>query len=106
MDLGVEAHLNTAFKVKSSNPEIPLSHFFLKHFYLFIREFDLVETKEMAPLQHLIDKINGQIQAKDDTNNKVPRKASVLIFFLFFRNFRKMKTTMMTMKKNKCITLY
>lgn len=32
VDLGVEAHLNTAFK----------------HFYLFIKEFDLVETKEMA----------------------------------------------------------
>jgi len=49
MDLGVEAHLNTAFK----------------HFYLFIREFDLVEGKEMAPLQHLIDKINSQLALKD-----------------------------------------
>jgi hypothetical protein len=27
---------------------------------LFIKEFDLVEPKEMAPLQHLIDKINAQ----------------------------------------------
>jgi hypothetical protein len=34
---------------------------------LFIREFDLVETKEMAPLQHLTDKINGQIMAKNET---------------------------------------
>eukprot|EP01133_Synstelium_polycarpum_P005929 gene5929-6868_t len=40
--LGVEAHLNTCFR----------------HFYLFIKEFNLVDKKEMAPLQHLIDKIN------------------------------------------------
>jgi MOB kinase activator 1 len=49
IDLGVEAHLNTAFK----------------HFYLFIQEFDLVDPKEMAPLHHLIDKINNQLREKD-----------------------------------------
>ncbi|KAF2074809.1 hypothetical protein CYY_003873 [Polysphondylium violaceum] len=42
--LGVEAHLNTCFR----------------HFYLFTKEFNLVDRKEMAPLQHLIDKINAR----------------------------------------------
>ena len=46
VDLGVEAHLNTAFK----------------HFYLFIREFDLVDPKEMAPMQYHIDKINAKLE--------------------------------------------
>ena len=36
--LGLEAHINTCFK----------------HFYCFIREFDLVEEQEMQPLKHLI----------------------------------------------------
>jgi MOB kinase activator 1 len=52
-ELGVEAHLNTAFK----------------HFYLFIREFDLVDPKEMEPLQHRIDTINTQIPP-DETTGK------------------------------------
>jgi len=39
--LGEEAHLNTCFK----------------HFYYFIDEFDLVEKKEMIPLQDLIDNL-------------------------------------------------
>jgi len=46
IDLGVEAHLNTAFK----------------HFYLFIKEFDLVEKKEMAPLSDLIARIDGSAE--------------------------------------------
>src|SRR5689334_4149180 len=46
VDLGLEAHLNTAFK----------------HFYLFIREFNLVESKEMEPLQHVIEKIKAKFQ--------------------------------------------
>lgn len=37
--LGEEAHLNTCFK----------------HFYYFVTEFKLVDKKEMAPLQELID---------------------------------------------------
>ena len=37
--LGEEAHLNTCFK----------------HFYYFIAEFKLVDKKELAPLQELID---------------------------------------------------
>ena len=37
--LGEEAHLNTCFK----------------HFYYFISEFKLVDKKELAPLQELID---------------------------------------------------
>jgi MOB kinase activator 1 len=50
IDLGVEAHLNTAFK----------------HFYLFIREFDLVEPKEMAPLEHTIEEINAKVKAQEE----------------------------------------
>lgn len=36
-----EPHLNTSFK----------------HFIYFVQEFDLVEKKELAPLQELIDKL-------------------------------------------------
>jgi MOB kinase activator 1 len=40
--LGIEAHLNTGFK----------------HFYLFVREFKLIEDKkELAPLAHVIQQI-------------------------------------------------
>lgn len=39
--LGVEPHLNTCFR----------------HFYFFVKEFSLVDLKEMAPLQELIDKM-------------------------------------------------
>jgi len=40
--LGAEAHINTCFK----------------HFYFFVSEFDLVEEKDLAPLQPMIDKLN------------------------------------------------
>jgi len=60
VDLGVEAHLNTAFK----------------HFFLFIQEFDLVDPKEMAPMQYHIDKINAKlniqgksVQEEDDDDD-------------------------------------
>jgi len=49
IDLGVEAHLNSAFK----------------HFYLFIKEFGLVSKQDLAPLQHLIDKIEKQLEEQD-----------------------------------------
>ena len=45
-DLDVEAHVNSAFK----------------HFYLFIKEFSLVDKPDMAPLQHIIDKIHKQVK--------------------------------------------
>jgi len=54
VDLGVEAHLNTAFK----------------HFYLFIEEFDLVEPKEMAPLEHEIEEIHKKLQDQDGKEEK------------------------------------
>jgi MOB kinase activator 1 len=38
-ELGLQTHLNTS----------------LKHFVLFVNEFDLVDAKELAPLQELID---------------------------------------------------
>eukprot|EP01117_Protostelium_nocturnum_P011652 TRINITY_DN423_c0_g1_i2.p1 TRINITY_DN423_c0_g1~~TRINITY_DN423_c0_g1_i2.p1 ORF type:complete len:132 (+),score=29.76 TRINITY_DN423_c0_g1_i2:412-807(+) len=41
VSLGEEAHLNTCFK----------------HFYYFICEFNLVEKKEMAPLDELINNL-------------------------------------------------
>lgn len=46
VNLGVEAHLNSSFK----------------HFYLFIKEFDLVDPQELAPLQDRIDAVNNQIK--------------------------------------------
>jgi MOB kinase activator 1 len=50
--IGAEAHLNTCFK----------------HFIYFIDEFDLVDKKELAPLQRLIDKLipekAGQVPAE------------------------------------------
>ncbi|KAG9317526.1 Mob1/phocein [Chiua virens] len=45
--LGIEAHLNTSYR----------------HFFLFINEFDLVEKKELAPL----DELNDAILAEDKT---------------------------------------
>lgn len=44
MALGEEAHLNTTFK----------------HFYYFIDEFDLVDKKELAPLQELITNLTSR----------------------------------------------
>jgi len=44
MSLGEEAHLNTCFK----------------HFYFFIDEFQLIDKKEMAPLQELITNLTSR----------------------------------------------
>lgn len=44
--LGEEAHLNTSFK----------------HFIYFVQEFNLIDRRELAPLQELIEKLTG----KDD----------------------------------------
>lgn len=41
VQLGEEAHLNTSFK----------------HFIFFVQEFHLIERRELAPLQELIDKL-------------------------------------------------
>ena len=43
VSLGEEAHLNTSFK----------------HFVYFIQEFELIEKKELAPLQELIDRLTS-----------------------------------------------
>lgn len=40
-EMGAEPHLNTCFR----------------HFMLFVREFDLIESQELAPLAELIDRI-------------------------------------------------
>jgi len=44
VSLGEEAHLNTSFK----------------HFIFFIQEFALVDKKELAPLQELIDSLTNE----------------------------------------------
>jgi len=41
VQLGEEAHLNTSFK----------------HFIYFVQEFSLIDRRELAPLQELIDKL-------------------------------------------------
>jgi MOB kinase activator 1 len=43
VQLGEEAHLNTSFK----------------HFIFFVQEFCLIERKELAPLQELIEKLTN-----------------------------------------------
>jgi len=53
VSLGEEAHLNTCFK----------------HFYFFIMEFQLVDKREMVPLEELIDSLVNQ---KDATGVKAP----------------------------------
>jgi MOB kinase activator 1 len=50
VQLGEEAHLNTSFK----------------HFIMFVQEFELIEKKELAPLQELID----VLLAKDTGHKK------------------------------------
>ena len=44
VSLGEEAHLNTSFK----------------HFIYFVQEFDLIDRKELAPLQELIERLTCQ----------------------------------------------
>lgn len=46
--LGIEAHLNTSYR----------------HFFLFINEFDLVDKKELAPLDELNDAILAEDKAR------------------------------------------
>ena len=55
---GADDLLNTAFK----------------HFYLFIEEFNLVNSKEMAPLQSLIDNINHRSKDSSDRVNNLKEK--------------------------------
>jgi MOB kinase activator 1 len=44
VSLGEEAHLNTSFK----------------HFIFFVQEFNLIDKKELAPLQELINTLTGE----------------------------------------------
>lgn len=44
VQLSEEAHLNTSFK----------------HFIYFVQEFNLIERRELAPLQELIDKLTSK----------------------------------------------
>ena len=60
VSLGEEAHLNTCFK----------------HFYYFITEFQLVEKKEMAPLQELIDQLTASKADKEEKKERTTSSAS------------------------------
>ena len=44
VNLGEEAHLNTSFK----------------HFIFFVQEFSLIDKRELAPLNELIEKLTGK----------------------------------------------
>ena len=48
LSLDEEAHLNTSFK----------------HFVYFITEFSLIDKRELAPMQHLIDKLLANDRAR------------------------------------------
>merc|ERR1711916_165241 len=48
LSLGEEAHLNTCFK----------------HFYYFVDEFSLISSRELAPLQELIDNLVSRDEAR------------------------------------------
>jgi len=50
--LGEEAHLNTSFK----------------HFIYFVQEFQLIDKKELAPLQELIDRLTAASPPGDASN--------------------------------------
>ncbi|CAH8530213.1 unnamed protein product [Schistosoma turkestanicum] len=52
-DLQEEAHLNTSFK----------------HFIYFVLEFNLVQKRELVPLQHLIDLLTTNDQYNNNNNN-------------------------------------
>jgi len=54
-EMGAEPHLNTCFR----------------HFMLFVREFDLVDRAELAPLRELIDK---QYSRSDEERQRERRK--------------------------------
>lgn len=55
VELGEEAHLNTSFK----------------HFIFFVQEFKLIEKRELAPLQELIDRLTTKDQQqKQQTANE------------------------------------
>ena len=63
VSLGEEAHLNTCFKRLFFFCHFILEKLFIlglakiSDFYLFINEFQLVEKRETAPLQELIDNL-------------------------------------------------
>jgi MOB kinase activator 1 len=59
IELGVDAHLNTNFK----------------HFYLFIKEFNLVQEKELLPMKGRIVAIEDQLneQVKEPNSNNAPQ---------------------------------
>eukprot|EP01108_Squamamoeba_japonica_P000515 TRINITY_DN116_c0_g2_i1.p3 TRINITY_DN116_c0_g2~~TRINITY_DN116_c0_g2_i1.p3 ORF type:complete len:154 (-),score=64.19 TRINITY_DN116_c0_g2_i1:23-484(-) len=58
VSLGEEAHLNTCFK----------------HFYYFITEFQLVDKRELAPLQELIDNLTAKDEEKAKKVDARPKK--------------------------------
>jgi MOB kinase activator 1 len=59
VSLGEEAHLST-YLVCATPVTVPLLDTCFKHFYYFIVEFNLVEKKEMAPLDELITNLTSK----------------------------------------------
>jgi len=49
VELGEEPHLNTSFK----------------HFIYFVQEFNLVDRRELAPMQELIDRLTERDLQKE-----------------------------------------
>lgn len=69
VDLSEEAHLNTSFK----------------HFIFFVQEFNLIDKRELAPLQELIDSLTErdirtyQQNLPISTNNKLSKQDQLQI---------------------------
>ena len=62
--MGEEAHLNTSFK----------------HFIYFVQEFELIEKKELAPLQELIDRVRSMgSNGSGETHHSDPTTAAAQI---------------------------
>lgn len=61
LDLAGEvAHLNTSFK----------------HFIFFVQEFDLIEKRELAPLQELIENLTGSGVPNSRSGSNLPMHSS------------------------------
>ena len=54
---GAEEDLNTGFK----------------HFYLFVKEFDLVDKRDMVPLEHLTKKIDDKTKQKEQEQRSLSK---------------------------------
>ncbi|XP_017486090.1 PREDICTED: MOB kinase activator 1B-like [Rhagoletis zephyria] len=63
VDLGEEAHLNTSFK----------------HFIFFVQEFNLIDKRELAPLNELIEKLTGGHQPMSSHSSNAHSQSNMSI---------------------------